>query len=783
VALVFIAFALLPLHASTQSVYPADAGESIRDAFFDAQMELPYDAKIAQQKLADAHTAYQSVLMVTFAADVPELNQRLQMGFSEAQDALVAKDGVRFAAARATVWTTILAGSYAIVEQALKKGDGHTARLWLSLREFRQATRFSHPDTDATVAVDDVIAKKISFADALVSVHADLLDTYQARLTDALHELTVPGNSGFPIKYAEQSALAEGYFTILAPIYGQQRGQKALMQVQQALQNIHQAAVEGKDLDPSLTVVEDAIQNFRAAPLSVTQRTRRIGQLFRFLSLIPIEYGRGVSNGVVTRDFEIREAITFHDGAEAAFADLQNLFNERNASKTQQAKRLLTALAPKLEAATSGKQVVAPDTIQTTTQQLTMLLKEIIPSEWQQQDSNGDFDVITSMLDQMVAAVARKEYDQAEAARLEAYSTLETGPEARLTAFAPQMIKPIEDLFWYGQDKHKGLAYLISHKASLREIRATCDALDIELAVAQKAIMDSNTPFAVAVNAAVIVFREGLESVLILASLMGSLKHSSTRRYQRPLWLGAVLALIATVLTWLLMRDILVSFARYGESLEAIISVIAIAVLLLVTNWFFHKVYWTGWIAQFHSQKRRLLSAEAGQWVGLILLGLTSIYREGFETVLFLQALVLDAGTGVVLSGVGLGLLGAFTIGVIIFILQFKLPYKKMLIVTGIMIGIVLLIMVGNTVQVFQVVGWLPIHMLGFVQFPYWTGLWFGLYATWEGILLQVAAATFVVGSYVLAECQQKRRNNDGNTKSVIPSVKEKSLIVSSVVQ
>jgi len=115
--------------------------------------------------------------------------------------------------------------------------------------------------------------------------------------------------------------------------------------------------------------------------------------------------------------------------------------------------------------------------------------------------------------------------------------------------------------------------------------------------------------------------------------------------------------------------------------------------------------------------------------------------------------------------------------------LQFKLPYKKMLIVTGIMIGIVLLIMVGNTVQVFQVVGWLPIHVLGFVQFPYWTGLWFGLYATWEGILLQVAAGTFVVGSYVLAECQQKRRNNDGNTKSVIPSVKEKSLIVSSVVQ
>ncbi len=44
-----------------------------------------------------------------------------------------------------------------------------------------------------------------------------------------------------------------------------------------------------------------------------------------------------------------------------------------------------------------------------------------------------------------------------------------------------------------------------------------------------------------------------------------------------------------------------------------------------------------------------------GQWLGMILLGFTSIYREGFETVLFLQALVLDSGTATVLGGVALG--------------------------------------------------------------------------------------------------------------------------------
>ena len=97
-------------------------------------------------------------------------------------------------------------------------------------------------------------------------------------------------------------------------------------------------------------------------------------------------------------------------------------------------------------------------------------------------------------------------------------------------------------------------------------------------------------------------------------------------------------------------------------------------------------------------------------WLGLAALGFTSVYREGFETVLFLQALVLEGGLAVVLGGVALGLVATVLIGVITFALQARLPYKKMLIATGIMIGGVLLVMVGNTVHVIQVVGWLPIH-------------------------------------------------------------------------
>jgi high-affinity iron transporter len=174
-----------------------------------------------------------------------------------------------------------------------------------------------------------------------------------------------------------------------------------------------------------------------------------------------------------------------------------------------------------------------------------------------------------------------------------------------------------------------------------------------------------------------------------------------------------------------------------------------------VTDWFFHKRYWTDWLASFHARKRQLVTGAAGLWLGLLTLGFTSVYREGFETVLFLQALVFDAGSAVVLGGAAAGLAVVALVGVLVFKLQVALPQKKLLVVTGILIGGVLLTMVGHTVHILQVVGWLPLHPILAVPLHYWLGLWFGLYATWEGVSLQVAAAAFVIGSYVLAERQR----------------------------
>ena len=88
--------------------------------------------------------------------------------------------------------------------------------------------------------------------------------------------------------------------------------------------------------------------------------------------------------------------------------------------------------------------------------------------------------------------------------------------------------------------------------------------------------------------------------------------------------------------------------------------------------------------------------------LGLALLGFTSVYREGFEVVLFLQNLRLRYGSGVVLEGVLLGLVFVAAIGYATFFLQRRLPYRRMLVATGVLLGFVLLVMVGESVQEFQ---------------------------------------------------------------------------------
>jgi high-affinity iron transporter len=258
-------------------------------------------------------------------------------------------------------------------------------------------------------------------------------------------------------------------------------------------------------------------------------------------------------------------------------------------------------------------------------------------------------------------------------------------------------------------------------------------------------------------NSAMIVFREGLEAVLIFAAVTASFV-GANRSKRRPVVLGAAISFGAAVITWFVVQAVLDAASPLGPRLEAITGFVAIVVLLVVLNWFVHRVYWSEWIGRHHRQRRKLLAKSGvAATIGLVALGFTSVYREGFEVVLFLQNLELQAGSETVLEGVAIGLVATAAVGAVTFWLHHRLPYRRMLVLTGVLVGVVLVVMIGGTALSFADLGWIPKHSTPF-DVPQWMGAWFEIYPYWETIGAQVLAAVFVVGSYYLAEELKVRR-------------------------
>jgi high-affinity iron transporter len=730
----------------------------VREALFDAQAALLLGEDGRSAAIARAERAYRGELRSGIRRADPVAHREVVVGLRAAGGA---RNELELAAARGTVVAALYRGAAAVTYAAVAARDARTARAWLLLREFRTPTRYTRPGADATVALRSLERGRTSPEQARLAVVKDLLDSTQGEARERLEEIGRLGERGFAANRSALAAQVAGAWPLLASRYRQERGAQAERDAESAVTALREAARRDDDdaVETARADVARRLAGFTAAPFTPQEQARRASQLAKFVSLIPLEYTAGVRDGRVTVPFEIQEGLAFSTAARAAFIDLQGALTRINARLTADLDARLQALDTLLrDAQKTPQDVPEAAEVEARGETIDARLKALFPDAWEEQSDAGDFDLIQISLDRLEQQVAAGRYRQAEQTRIELYAFFEFGPERRLQAFDPALASDVEGLIWFGALKRPGLAELVAGRAPRSEVKATRLVLDDKLGDVAATLGDSASEATVITNAAIIVFREGLEAVLILAAITASLLGAS-RRKRRPVLLGALGGLLLSIVTFLLATTLLGSLQQYGEKLEAIVGLVAIAVLLLVMNWFFHKVYWTEWISSFHKRRKSLLARDedariaffSAQVLGLFLLGLTSVYREGFETALFLQSLELSAGLRATVLGALVGLAATAVVAVATFKLQRKLPYKRMLIVTGGLLAFVLMVMVGATVRTLQGTGWLPIHSIE-LELPYWLGTWLGIFPTWETIGAQVAALAFVIGSYFAAE-------------------------------
>jgi len=179
-----------------------------------------------------------------------------------------------------------------------------------------------------------------------------------------------------------------------------------------------------------------------------------------------------------------------------------------------------------------------------------------------------------------------------------------------------------------------------------------------------------------------ITFRETLEAALIAAIILSYLARSGRRILTRYAWYGISLAIVASfslgVIVWF-------TYGILSETskllFEAVAAFIAVAVLSSMIYWMAVK----GRDIREETEKRVERAASRSAIIGLSSFGFVVVFREGFETVLFLTPFLLDDAIAT-LAGMFLGILTAVLLSYGIFVVGMKINLQRFFYFTSIIL-------------------------------------------------------------------------------------------------
>jgi high-affinity iron transporter len=398
---------------------------------------------------------------------------------------------------------------------------------------------------------------------------------------------------------------------------------------------------------------------------------------------------------------------------------------------------------------------------------LALALPAVAPAASNDLQRGRDENAIAQRLvDRALAAAKAGDYPRAHALARSAYLDHYEYVEIPLRLRDPNLVLDTEFKFAELRNDLRDRRPLDEIRADVRDVRQ--GMLDTDRTLADKGVAAPLVAFGFSFS---ILFREGVEAVLLIAILLGSLAAGQASGYKRPLSLGVLGALAATAVLWVLTTLVIDLAPVSRELLEAVTALLAVVVLIAVSFWLVSRLEHK---RRMEFMRARVASAMAAGSAGAFAaLGFTAIFREGFETVLFYQALALFAQgltlwivLGAVAAAVALGGVGYAILG-----LGRKLPLKPML-VTGASILLLLSVaFAGNAVRSLQgsdVISATPVDA-GWARLPVLLAELTGIHPTRESLLVQaVLLAIFVAGAlWVFAWAPARRRRRERAAEAV----------------
>ena len=266
-------------------------------------------------------------------------------------------------------------------------------------------------------------------------------------------------------------------------------------------------------------------------------------------------------------------------------------------------------------------------------------------------------------------------------------------------------------------------------------------------------------------QAFLILIREGLEALLVVAAVIAYLVKSGNKRFARWIYLGVVAGLAGSGLVAVLFTFLFGGSGPIQEISEGVCALIATLMLLWTSNWMLNKSSVEAWNNYIRNKTEAVVAGaqskvESGQGLSLgmvtslAMLSFLAVFREGAETVIFYESIYSMSQDA---HGMWVGGLTAAAVLIVIFlILRFtsvKIPIGPFFLVTSILMAALVVIFAGGGIHALIEGDLIEGTYLSIVP----TNDWIGLYPYVETIAAQVIAAIAVVALFVVGFIKKHR--------------------------
>jgi high-affinity iron transporter len=377
----------------------------------------------------------------------------------------------------------------------------------------------------------------------------------------------------------------------------------------------------------------------------------------------------------------------------------------------------------------------------------------------------SDIDTIRMQLDETLRLHQEGNYDGALISSRSAYLDSYESVEIPLRPIDPDFTLEMEIKFAELRNLIQAHAPYEQVEAKVVEIRNGLD--ESERLVSGTGILAPAIAFSTSFS---IIFREGLESALIVGAILTYLEASRNAKFKKHVYYGIVIAIGATAVTWFIAQFIIEISGASRELIEAIAGVSAVAILFWVSFWVLNKIETKRWIEFVKAKVWK--ATTTGSIMIFVMLSFFTVYREGFETVLFYQAMLSYAKymEWYVVAGFVLGLAVIVTTAIMVRKLGRRLPLRVLFALTMGIGAYMSIAFMGNAIREFQELGYISTTpLIGIVpRLDINMATMTGIHPTLESIITQVILlAVYVVGSlYILILKPRRQRRIEEARKS-----------------